>query len=204
MYLIDNLHAYGKDSEEFYRDLIKLVRNANGKRIEDIILSEVNVQSIDIGNIYSLWKTSNSFQRWLIQNYVLMKGAKNSYLYQVMSCMEELSEGELLEKVYECIFDLKDVSVEVVGEQMVIPCGTPVVNGSGLPVRACAPHLYSCRPPQCFCFFVSGVTVPSSSWIDTRSRVARKLFRIESTYSARSNACSLNSSSVMLPCFFFL
>ena len=111
MYLIDNLHAYGKDSEEFYRDLIKLVRNANGKRIEDIILSEVNVQSIDIGNIYSLWKTSNSFQRWLIQNYVLMKGAKNSYLYQVMSCMEELSEGELLEKVYECIFDLKDASL---------------------------------------------------------------------------------------------
>lgn len=111
MYLIDHLHAYEKDSEGFYSRLIILVRNADGKRIEDIILSEVNAQSIDSSNIYSLWKTSDSFKRWLIQNYILMRSPKNSYLYQVMSCMEELSERELLEKVYECIFDLKDISL---------------------------------------------------------------------------------------------
>lgn len=111
MYLIDNLHAYEKDSERFYNQLITLVRNGNGKAIEDIILSEVNAQNVNSFNVYSLWKTNDMFKRWLIQNYVLMKAPKNSYLYRVMSCIEELSERELLEKVYECIFDLKDVAL---------------------------------------------------------------------------------------------
>ena len=88
MYLIDNLHAYEKDSERFYNQLITLVRNGNGKTIEDIILSEVNAQNVNSFNVYSLWKTNDMFKRWLIQNYVLMKAPKNSYLYRVMSCIE--------------------------------------------------------------------------------------------------------------------
>lgn len=111
MYQIDHLHGYKKDPEEYYRRLLNFVKVMGGKRIEDIILSEVNARSIDISNIYSLWKTSDTFRRWLIQNYVLMNLPNDSYLYKVMYSIEELSDREFLEKVYLVIFEDRDSSL---------------------------------------------------------------------------------------------
>ena len=111
MYQIDNLYDCKKNSEEYYRRLFNIVKIMGGKRVEDIILSEINVQSIDILNIYSLWKISDTFKRWLIQNYVFISLQENTYLYKVMCCMEDLSDRELLEKIYLVIFEEKDNSL---------------------------------------------------------------------------------------------
>lgn len=115
MYLIDDLHSYKKDPDEFYSRVIKLVETAGGKELGDIILSEINVQYINETNIYNLWKTSDTFKRWLILNYVLIRYPKNTYLYKVVSLIEDLSDKEFLEKMYESIFEFKDVSL--IGER---------------------------------------------------------------------------------------
>ncbi len=111
MYQIDHLCGYKKDPEEYYRRLLNFVQIMGGKRVEDIILLEVNARSIDISNIYHLWKSSDTFRRWLIQNYVLMSLPEDSYIYKVMCSMEELSDREFLEKVYLVIFEEKDCSL---------------------------------------------------------------------------------------------
>lgn len=111
MHHIDNLHSYRNNPDGFYRNLIALVKDAESKKLEDIILEEVNAQSIGAGNIYILWKTSDTFKRWLIQNYVLIQIPRNTYLYKVMLLIEDLSDREFLEKMYECIFEFKDISL---------------------------------------------------------------------------------------------
>lgn len=111
IYLIDNIHSYQQDTAEFYSRIITLVKNAQNKELADIVLSEVNAQYIDASNIYILWKNNNIFKRWLLQNYVFLKSPKDSYLYKVMSTMEDLSEKEFLEKMYQCIFELNNVSL---------------------------------------------------------------------------------------------
>ena len=111
IYSIDNLHDYKECCDEFYSRTITLVNHLRNKEFTDIILSEVNVQKIDASNIYSLWKNSDTFKKWLIQNYVLIKGKKDSYLYKVMLLIEKLSNEEFYEKVYQSIFDFKDISL---------------------------------------------------------------------------------------------
>jgi len=111
MYLIDHLHPYKKDTDGFYGRVIELVKAYGGKELGDIILSEVNVQSIDESNIYNLWKVSDTFKRWLIQNYVIVRSPNTTYLNKVMSLIEDLTDKEFLEKMYESIFELNDISL---------------------------------------------------------------------------------------------
>lgn len=111
MYSIDNLREYKGDSAKFYSRAISLIKEAQGKGLNAVILAEVNAQRINSENIYSLWKSGDVFKRWLIQNYVLMQSDKNSYLYMVMDAMEELSEKEFVEKIYESIFEYNDLSL---------------------------------------------------------------------------------------------
>lgn len=111
IYLVDYLHPYKKDSDGFYSRVIELLKVHGGKQLGDIILSEVNVQSIDSNNIYNLWKISDTFKRWLIQNYVIVHLPNTTYLNKVMSLMEDLSEKEFLEKMYERIFEMNDMSL---------------------------------------------------------------------------------------------
>ncbi|MBD5489944.1 MAG: BREX-4 system phosphatase PglZ [Lachnospiraceae bacterium] len=111
MYFIDNLREYKKDSAKFYSKVISLIKEANGEKLGDVILAEVNAQSINPRNVYNLWKSVDTFKRWLIQNYVLMQSDENSYLYMVMDGLEELSEKEFIERVYEDIFECKNLSL---------------------------------------------------------------------------------------------
>ena len=111
MYFIDNLREYKKDSSKFYSKVISLIKEANGEKLGDVILAEVNAQSINPRNVYNLWKSEDTFNRWLIQNYVLMQSDENSYLYMVMDGLEELSEKEFIERVYEDIFECKNLSL---------------------------------------------------------------------------------------------
>lgn len=111
MYSVSDLQEYKKDSEEFYRRLVLLIKKTPGKDIKDIILSEVNAQKIDVSNIYSLWKSCDTFKRWLTQNYILHQCNETSYLYKVMNTIDELTDEEFLEKIYECIFEYQDISL---------------------------------------------------------------------------------------------
>lgn len=111
MYDIENLHGYKKDSTEFYNRLISLISEAKEKTLSSIILSEVNAQSINADNIYNLWKSGDLFIRWLIQNYVLSQAEKSSYLYMAMEELEDLSEKEFVEKIYEVVLEYKNLSL---------------------------------------------------------------------------------------------
>lgn len=111
IYNISNLRSYDKNSDEFFSKMISLVKSARNKELKDIILSEVNAQNIDYSNIYYLWKVNNTFNRWLIQNYILIYTKKNTYLYKVMDTLEDLTDNEFIEKTYEIIFEYKDISL---------------------------------------------------------------------------------------------
>lgn len=111
MYSVNNLREYKKEPEEFYRKLVLLIKKLPGKDIENIILAEINAQNIDGNNIYSLWKSCDVFKRWLMQVYILHQSNEDSYLYKVMDTLDELTDKEFLEKVYECIFKYKDSSL---------------------------------------------------------------------------------------------
>ncbi len=111
MYSVNNLREYKKEPEEFYRKLVLLIKKLPGKDIENIILAEINAQNIDANNIYSLWKSCDVFKRWLMQVYILHQSNEDSYLYKVMDTLDELTDKEFLEKVYECIFKYKDSSL---------------------------------------------------------------------------------------------
>lgn len=111
MYFIENLREYKKEPAKFYGKIISLIENRKEKKLSDIILAEVNAQSINTGNIYNLWKTGDTFNRWLIQNYILIESDENSYLYSVMNQLEDLSEKEFVEKVYESILEKKTPSL---------------------------------------------------------------------------------------------
>lgn len=111
MYSVSNLREYKREPEEFYRRIILLIKNMPGKGIKDVILREVNAQSIDAKNIVALWKPSDIFKRWLIQNYILDQSNMDSYLYKIMDTLEELTDKEFLEKVYECIFESREIAL---------------------------------------------------------------------------------------------
>ncbi len=108
MYCINNLRGYKKDPDRFYSRLINLVSEFKGKSLDDIILTKINAQSIGTNNIYYLWKSGDLFSRWLIQNYVLIRAEKDSYLYLVMNRLEWLSDEEFVEVIYEYVLDCKN------------------------------------------------------------------------------------------------
>lgn len=110
MYSIKNLHVFKKDPDGFCNRLINIL-HAGGNTIVNAILVEVNAQSIDSANIYWLWKQNDVFTRWLIQNYILMESSEDSYLFKIMLSLEELSDKEFIENIYEKIFDYNDVTM---------------------------------------------------------------------------------------------
>lgn len=111
MYSVDDLREYKEDPEEFYRQLVLLMKKMPRKNFTDIILAKVNAQDIDANNVYSLWKSCDVFKRWLIQVYILHQFNEESYLYKVMSSLDELTDKEFLEKIYKCIFEYHDISL---------------------------------------------------------------------------------------------
>ena len=111
MYNIDQIHIYKKDSDKYISRLISLISNSKGQNLRTVILAAVNTQSIDSNNIYNLWKSTDVFKRWLIQNYILLEANSNSYLYMVMAKLEELSEEEFVEVIYEYALKCNESSV---------------------------------------------------------------------------------------------
>lgn len=110
MYSIKDLHVFKKNPDGFCNRLINIL-HAGGNTIANAILVEVNAQSIDSANIYWLWKQNDVFIKWLIQNYILMESSEDSYLFKIMLSLEELSDKEFIENMYEKIFDYNDVTM---------------------------------------------------------------------------------------------
>lgn len=113
MYNIGNLHPCQKYQEEFFGRFLKLVRRSSGRSCREIIMSELNVRSIDETNVYVLWKSRDIFGRWLIQNYILLYMPEERYLYKAMSDIEELTAKSFVQKVYELIFEIRQVSLSL-------------------------------------------------------------------------------------------
>lgn len=110
LYGIKIPRPYKKNQEKYFKELISVIKSKNNCNIDSLICERLNTQSIDASNIYTLWKVNNTFDKWLIQNYILKNASKDSYLYKVMDAIDDLTELELLEKVYELIFELNDTS----------------------------------------------------------------------------------------------
>lgn len=110
IYFIDNIRPYEKEEDEYFKNIIYIIKNSNGIPFRQLVLNRLNVQSIDEKNIYSLWKFSEYFNRWLIQNYILLYISNDSYLYQVMDLIDDLSVTVLIEVIYSHIFSSNNVA----------------------------------------------------------------------------------------------
>lgn len=103
-------------SDEYYRELVKILKQSYKKLSKEkpenilrvITLEKVNTQEISCDNVYLLWKNSDEFERWLIQNYVLYYEQCNGYLYYLMESLENLSLEGFVEAAYICEFERKD------------------------------------------------------------------------------------------------
>lgn len=105
LYGIEDIFPAKSSSEEYYKKLLKLLKDNSGNNLQNIILKKVNAQMITIENIYSLWKNSDDFGRWLIQNYVLRYEKSLIYLEIVMKSLDNLSSDGFVEAVYACILN---------------------------------------------------------------------------------------------------
>lgn len=101
LYNIHGIVEYQSESDEYMIRLIKLLNNNRKKSFKNIILKELNTQVLDQDNIYVIWKDADKFKRWLIQNYFILYGNKDSYIYTVLSKVELLTVDELKEKIFE-------------------------------------------------------------------------------------------------------
>lgn len=110
MYGVEGIYAYQGDEDGFYRQLISSLKSSPGLELGRVILTELNVQNINPNNVYSLWKQSTLYKRWLLRNYVLLNMGSDTYLHQVMLEAKDLSDKEFLENTYLRIFDLNTAS----------------------------------------------------------------------------------------------
>lgn len=105
MFSIHDMREYRKDPEKFFRQILDDIRTTEIRDINELILHKVNTRSINEDNFYQLWKNGDVYVHWLIQNYILKNSSRNSYLYNVMNQLDELSDNELLEEVYKYAID---------------------------------------------------------------------------------------------------
>ena len=110
LYNVHDLVEYKPDPETYMLQLIKLLHQNEGDSLNNIILKELNAQVLNHENIYALWKNTDKFKRWLIQNYFLLFGNRDSYLYDVLSSAELLTEDELKEEIFEYNGSLDDTA----------------------------------------------------------------------------------------------
>lgn len=100
MFSVYDMRGYKKNPEKFYKIFLNDIRTTRIRDINALILRKANTLSIDIDNFYQLWKANDTYMHWLIQNYVLRNYPTDSYLYNVMNQLEDLSDSELIETVY--------------------------------------------------------------------------------------------------------
>lgn len=110
LYNVHNLVEFQPDPGTYMLRLIKLMHQYDGYSMKSIILKELNTQMLNQENIYVLWKNTDKFKRWLIQNYCLLFGNRDSYLYDVLSSIELLTVDELKERIFEYKENLDDIS----------------------------------------------------------------------------------------------
>ena len=112
MYQVDGVHPYEKDKEEFLKRLVSLIKNNEPLSLNEIILKRLNAQSIDERNVYTLWKNADTFDKWLIQNYVLLNTNKNSYINKAFGNLDDLTNDAFIESIYDSIFEFKKSGFE--------------------------------------------------------------------------------------------
>jgi hypothetical protein len=111
LYGIDGLTPGKQISDEYYRQLIKLMRSWQNKSLKAVTLQTVNAQEITHENVYSLWKDASEFNKWLIQNCVLLYDTSNAYLRLMMEDIELLTAEAFIESAYLCIFEKENDSL---------------------------------------------------------------------------------------------
>ncbi|MCM1063036.1 MAG: BREX-4 system phosphatase PglZ [Eubacterium sp.] len=104
LYYIEDIRPYEKKKDEYFKKIIAIIKKAQTIPLSQLILNRLNAQSIDEKNIYSLWKFADTFDRWLIQNYILLNTGKDLYLYQVLDSLDDLTENAFIERIYNHIF----------------------------------------------------------------------------------------------------
>lgn len=105
LYDVSNIFPAKIGAEEHYKKLLELLKDSKGIDLQSIILKKINTQKITLENVYSLWKNTDEFGRWLIQNYVLKYEKSMNYLGYVMKSLDTLSSEEYVEAVYTSIFN---------------------------------------------------------------------------------------------------
>ena len=105
MFSVHDIKEYKKEPEQFFKRFLDDIRNTGIRDINELILHKVNTRSIDESNLYQLWRANDIYTHWLIQNYILRNCTNDTYIYNVMNQLEDLSDSELIETVYEYVFD---------------------------------------------------------------------------------------------------
>lgn len=108
MFSVHNMREYRRDSEKFFRRILDDIRATGIRDIDELVLHKVNTRSINEENFYQLWKSGDIYVHWLIQNYILKNFSKDSYIYNVMNKLDELSDTELIEEIYKHAIDTQN------------------------------------------------------------------------------------------------
>lgn len=108
MFSVHNMREYRRDPEKYFRMILDDIRATGTRDINELILHKVNTRSINEKNFYQLWKSGDVYVHWLIQNYILKNSPKDSYLYNVMNQLDELSDVELVEEIYKHAIDVQN------------------------------------------------------------------------------------------------
>lgn len=111
MFSVHNMREYKKDPEKFYRKFLNDIRTTGIRDINEFVLHKANALSIDENNFYQLWKSNDIYMHWLIQNYILKNFSNDTYLYNVMNQLDDLSDAELIEKIYTYAFESHSVQL---------------------------------------------------------------------------------------------
>ncbi len=111
LYGIEGILPSKSSTDEYYRQLLKILKDNPNSTLQSIILKQLNTLKISDDNIYSLWKNTNEFGRWLIQNYILRYEHTQRYLCYMMNSIDNLSAEGFVECAYTAIFNNKDDSL---------------------------------------------------------------------------------------------
>lgn len=108
MYGIMDLVPDKNNKDNYYKQLIQLLDKNPGSSFENIVLHELNSQTINTDTFYSTWKTGNKFNRWLLKNYILRNNPEETYLHKIVEKIDDFDDNEIINVVYTSAFEFKD------------------------------------------------------------------------------------------------
>jgi len=104
--------AFIESEMKYWEDLIPILSN-DYQNLGSLVKKHFKVTDLTTHNLLDFWlKTDNEFHKWLLKHYILSQSClKETYLFKVLTQLDDLSDHNLLKGLYMAIFDVDDINV---------------------------------------------------------------------------------------------